>query len=52
MEYTENDNQSNIAETLAREMKQPVEIISEQAGNMKRVALPPGWTSTVCFLGA
>lgn len=34
----------NIAETLAREMKTPIEIISEPAGNLKRVALPPGWT--------
>lgn len=34
---------TNIAETLAREMKQPIEIISEPAGNLKRVALPPGW---------
>ena len=39
------DNElTNIAETLAKEMKAPVEIISETAGNMKRVALPPGWT--------
>jgi uncharacterized protein YfdQ (DUF2303 family) len=35
---------TNIAETLAKEMKAPVEIISEAAGNVKRVALPPGWT--------
>ncbi len=35
---------SNIAATLAQEMKAPVEIISEPAGNMKRAALPPGWT--------
>lgn len=35
---------SNIAETLAREMKQPIEIASEPAGNIKRVALPPGWS--------
>ena len=35
---------TNIAETLAKEMKAPVEIISEAGGNMKRVALPPGWT--------
>lgn len=34
----------NIAETLAREVKTPLEIISEPAGNLKRVALPPGWT--------
>ena len=40
----ENTEQTNIAETLAREMKQPIEIISEPNGNLKRVALPPGWT--------
>lgn len=34
----------NLAETLAREMKEPIEIISEHGGNLKRVALPPGWT--------
>ena len=39
----ENTELSNIAETLAREMKTPVEIISEPAGNIKRVALPPDW---------
>ena len=35
--------ETNIAETIAREMKQPIEIISEPCGNIKRVALPPGW---------
>ena len=35
---------SNIAATLAKEMKAPIEIISESGGNIKRVALPPGWT--------
>ena len=40
----DNTQLPNIAETLAREMKEPVEIISEQKGNLKRVALPPGWT--------
>ncbi len=40
----ENAEQINLAETLAREMKQPIEIISEPDGNLKRVALPPGWT--------
>jgi uncharacterized protein YfdQ (DUF2303 family) len=40
----ENQEQINIAETLAREMKTPIEIISEPNGNLKRVALPPGWT--------
>ena len=36
-------NHENIAATLAREMKAPIEIISEPRGNLKRVALPPGW---------
>jgi len=40
----ENIETTNIAETLAREMKTPIEIISEPGGNFKRVALPPGWT--------
>lgn len=39
----ENTEKTNIAETLAREMKQPIEIASEPGGNIKRVALPPGW---------
>ena len=34
--------ETNLAETLARELKQPIEIISEPGGNLKRVALPPG----------
>lgn len=40
----DNTEITNIAETLAREMKTPIEIISEPGGNIKRVALPPGWT--------
>lgn len=40
----ENQEMTNIAETLAREMKTPIEIISEPGGNVKRLALPPGWT--------
>lgn len=39
----ENQEMTNIAETLAREMKTPIEIISEPGGNVKRLALPPGW---------
>lgn len=35
---------ANLAETLARELKSPVDIGSEPAGNIKRIALPPGWT--------
>ena len=34
---------TNLAETLAREMKAPIEIISEPSGNIKRVAMPAGW---------
>lgn len=33
----------NLAETLAREMKEPVEILSAPDSHVKRVALPPGW---------
>ena len=33
----------NLAETLARELKQPVEIGSEPLLYVKRIALPPGW---------
>lgn len=36
------DETNNIAETLAREIKAPIEIIT--AGDVKRVALPAGWT--------
>lgn len=39
-----NNEQINLAETLAREMKQPIEIITEHRGNLRRVALPPDWT--------
>lgn len=38
------DDKNNIAETLAREMKQPLEIASEPSLHIKRIALPPGWT--------
>ncbi|KWO62593.1 DUF2303 family protein [Burkholderia territorii] len=34
---------SNLAETLAREMKQPMEIVSNANADIRRVALPPGW---------
>lgn len=44
MEDQENTtNTQNLAETLAKEMKSPVEIISEPQGNIKRIALPDGW---------
>ncbi|MBB5443256.1 MULTISPECIES: DUF2303 family protein [unclassified Paraburkholderia] len=38
------DLQSNIAETLAREMKAPVEIGSNTDAAVRRIALPPDWT--------
>lgn len=44
MEQLQSTETANLAETLAKEMKAPIEIISEHAGNLKRVALPPGWT--------
>lgn len=34
----------NIAETLAEELKQPLEIASNEGAAVRRVALPPGWT--------
>lgn len=33
----------NLAETLAKELKQPMEIASNTAAAVRRVALPPGW---------
>ncbi len=33
----------NLAETLAVEMKQPVEIGSNTFAALRRIALPPGW---------
>lgn len=33
----------NLAETLAKELKQPMEIASNTAAALRRVALPPGW---------
>ncbi|BBB59909.1 hypothetical protein UNDKW_1636 [Undibacterium sp. KW1] len=35
--------ESNIAETLAREMKTPIEIGSNPDSNVRRIATPPGW---------
>lgn len=34
----------NIAETLARELKQPIPMLDDAAKGLRRVALPPGWT--------
>lgn len=33
----------NLAETLARELKKPFEIASDELSNVRRIALPPGW---------
>ncbi|MFT4171783.1 MAG: DUF2303 family protein [Rhodocyclaceae bacterium] len=33
----------NLAETLAREMKAPIELAGAPEGARKRIALPPGW---------
>lgn len=38
------ETNQNLAETLAREMKQPHEIGSNLGAHIKRIALPPGWT--------
>lgn len=35
--------ENNIAETLAREMKTPIEIGSNPDSNVRRIATPPGW---------
>jgi len=35
---------NNLAETLARELKQPFEIASDEPAHVRRIALPPGWT--------
>ena len=40
----EMDEFNNIAETLAREMKHPEDVLLSSDLNMQRVALPPGWT--------
>ncbi|SAK53211.1 hypothetical protein AWB78_01304 [Caballeronia calidae] len=40
MELTEHDN---FAETLAREIKQPIDIGSNKDAAKTRIALPPGW---------
>lgn len=37
-------DQDNLADTLAREMKAPVEIAGNEAASIRRVALPWGWT--------
>lgn len=43
---TETDKQPNLAETLAKEMKQPVVIRESTADCISRVAYPPGWQIT------
>lgn len=40
----ETKHETNLAETLARELKSPIEIASNTAAALRRVALPPGWT--------
>ncbi|MGK8889941.1 DUF2303 family protein [Burkholderia gladioli] len=37
------DQQPNLAETLAREMKSPIELGSNDAAAIRRLILPPGW---------
>lgn len=44
MNENENENETqNLAQTLALEMKEPVEIGSSTGLGVKRLALPPGW---------
>ncbi len=38
------EHRDNIAETLAKELKKPFEIAGAAFQNVRRVALPPGWT--------
>lgn len=40
----EKPQKSNIAETLARELRKPLEICSEIPAYVRRIALPPKWT--------
>jgi len=40
----ETKHDTNLAETLARELKSPIEIASNIPVALRRVALPPGWT--------
>lgn len=36
--------QNNLAETLARELKKPFELASQEDASVRRIALPPGWS--------
>lgn len=39
-----NNDPTNIAETLAREMKQPIQLLEDEDRGVHRIALPPGWS--------
>jgi uncharacterized protein YfdQ (DUF2303 family) len=41
MEYNDKEN---LAETLARELKQPHEVLDDSPDGIRRLAMPPGWT--------
>lgn len=41
----ENIYQENIAETLAKELKAPIEIFSDPVNGVRRIAIPFGWTT-------
>lgn len=43
MSATNCNEAQNLAQTLAMELKQPIEIASNPGLSVKRVALPPGW---------
>lgn len=43
MEKMENRPIENLAETLAKELKQPFEIASNEFLHVRRIAMPPGW---------
>jgi len=42
------EQNTNLAETLAKEMKSPVEILTGSPGSIRRVALPPDWELKEC----
>lgn len=41
---TQQNETPNLAETLAREMKQPILMLDAPESSIRRAALPPGWT--------
>lgn len=44
MGILQDEPKENLAQTMAKEMKGPVEIISKMEAHVRRVAVPPGWS--------